>query len=309
MYDIIIVGGGAAGLTAAIYSKRARLGALLVEKEQACSGQIALTERVDNYPGLPGISGYELSERFYKHAREIGAEFLKGEVKSIERDGGSWRAVLADGSSISAKAVIFAAGASHKRLGAKGEDKRRVSYCALCDGFFYRDKTVAVIGGGDTALSEALYLSKIAETVYLIHRRDEFRANRSLQSRAAETANILPITSAVVSEITGAEKADGIVYIQNGESKTLPVDGVFCAIGSTPNSQPLRGICELDGNGHVIAGEDCRTSAKGIFAAGDVRTTPLKQIITAAADGANAVISAEQYINSLSADIKNTKHP
>lgn len=296
MYDIIIIGSGPAGLTAAIYAKRAQLSALIVEKDYMGTGQIAVTERVDNYPGLPGISGFDLGERFRNHAEELGAEFFEGEVKGIERDGKNWKINFSDNSSQTAKTIIYAAGTSYRRLGVDGDRKQRVSYCAVCDGFFYKDKTVAVIGGGDTALGDALYLSKLAETVYLVHRRDEFRANRSLQKQVSETANIVPIMGAVLSEVTGAENADGIAYVQNGESRRLSVDGVFVAIGSVPNSQLLSGICELDGSGYVVAGEDCRTSAEGIFAAGDVRTTPLRQVITAAADGANAAISAERYI-------------
>jgi len=298
MYDIIIIGGGPAGLSAAIYSKRAELSALVAEKAPAGAGQTALTERVDNYPGLYGISGFDLGERIRSHAKELGAEFFTGEAARVEKDGKGWSVLFSDNSRKAAKAVIYAAGALHRKPGVKGENKRRVSYCALCDGFFFKDKTVAVIGGGDSALEEALYLSKIAKTVYLVHRRDEFRAARSLRTRVAATGNIQPIMGAVLSEITGGDKADGIVYTQNGGSVTLPVDGVFCAIGSVPDSGLLRGICELDENGYVIAGEDCRTSADGIFAAGDVRTSPLRQIITAAADGANAAVSAERYINS-----------
>ncbi len=299
MYDTIIIGGGPAGLSAAIYAKRAQLSALVVEKDCLGTGQIAVTERVDNYPGLPGISGFDLGESFRKHAEGLGAEFLEGEVKSIERDSDNWTVNFANGGSQTAKTLIYTAGTSYRRLGVEGDKKQRVSYCAVCDGSFYKDKTVAVIGGGDTALGDALYLSKLAKTVYLVHRRDEFRANRSLQKQVAETGNIIPIMSAALSEILGAEKADGIAYTQNGESKRLEVDGVFVAVGSVPNSQLLSGICELDGSGYVIAGEDCRTSADGIFAAGDVRTTPLRQVVTAAADGANAAISAERYINKI----------
>lgn len=299
MYDIIIIGGGPAGLTAAIYAKRALLNALIVEKDYMGTGQIAVTERVDNYPGLPGISGFDLGERFRTHAEELGTEFLEGEVRGIERDGKNWKLIFADGSTQTSKTLIYAAGTSYRRLGVDGDQKQRVSYCAVCDGFFYKDKTVAVIGGGDTALGDALYLSKLAKTVYLVHRRDEFRANKALQKQVSETENIVPVMNAVLSEVSGGESADGIAYVQNGESKRLSVDGVFVAVGSVPNSQLLKGICELDNGGYVIAGEDCRTSADGVFAAGDVRTTPLRQVITAAADGANAVISAEKYIGEM----------
>lgn len=296
IYDTVIIGGGCAGLSAAIYAKRAQLKALVIEKEHDGAGQIAVTERVDNYPGMFGVSGYDLTESFRKHAAELGAEFLVGEVQKLEPNSGKWDVILSNGNSQTAKTIIFAAGTSYRRLGVPGDDKKRISYCAVCDGFFYKNKTAAVIGGGDTALSDALYLSKVAERVYLVHRRDEFRANRSLQKQVSETPNITPIMNAVLSEVTGGENADGIVYIQDGISKRLPVDGIFAAIGSVPNSDLLRGICELDGSGYVLAGEDCVTSAKGIFAAGDVRTTPLRQVVTAAADGANAAVSAESYI-------------
>lgn len=297
MYDTIIIGGGPAGLTAAIYAKRAQMSALVVEKVSEGTGQIAVTEQVDNYPGLFGVSGYDLAESFRKHAAELGAELLVSEVQKIERIPEGWSVSIANGEPKLAKTVIFAAGTSYRRLGVSGDDKRRISYCAVCDGAFYKGKTAAVIGGGDTALSDALYLSKLAERVYLIHRRDEFRANKSLQKQVSETPNITPVMSAVLSEITGGESADGIVYVQDGVSKRLTVDGIFAAVGSVPNSGLLKGICELDGSGYVIAGEDCVTSAKGIFAAGDVRTTPLRQVVTAAADGANAAISAEIYIS------------
>lgn len=297
-YDTVIIGGGSAGLSAAIYARRAELSTLVIEKDNAPSGQIAVTERVDNYPGMFGVSGFELAESFHKHAAELGAEFLTGEVRRLEQDQKNWNVILADGNSVISKTVIYAAGTSHRKLGVPGGDKKRISYCAVCDGFFYKEKTAAVIGGGDTALSDALYLAKLAEKVYLIHRRDEFRANKLLQKRVSETPNIIPIMNAVISEITGGEKAEGLIYTQNGVSKSLEIDGIFAAIGSVPNSDPMRGICVLDGSGYVIAGEDCVTGAKGIFAAGDVRTTPLRQVVTAAADGANAAVSAESYISS-----------
>lgn len=296
MYDIIIIGSGAAGLTAAIYAGRAQLCALVIEKEFMGTGQIALAERVDNYPGLLGLSGLDLGERFREHAEKLGAEFLEGKVTALSRDENNWTVSITDGSSLAARTVIFAAGASHRRLGVPGGDKQRISYCAVCDGSLYHGKTVAVIGGGDTALGDALYLSKLAKTVYLVHRRNEFRANRSLQERVFKTEKIIPIMEAELSAVTGAESADGIDFVQNGERKHLALDGIFAAIGNIPNSQMLKGICELDESGAVVAGEDCRTSADGLFAAGDVRTTSLRQVVTAAADGARAAIAAENYI-------------
>lgn len=299
VYDILIIGSGPAGLAAAIYAKRAQLSCLIAEKDYLGAGQIIVTDRVDNYPGLYGINGYDLGEKFRDHAQQLGAEFFTGEVKALERGGKLRKVLFSDGSEKIAKAVIYAAGTSHRKLDVPGDDKRRISYCAVCDGAFYKGKTVAVVGGGDTALGDALYLSKLAERVYLIHRRDEFRANRSLQKQVFDSENITPIMSAAVSEITGDNSANGVVYVQNGETKQLTVDGVFVAVGSVPNSRILQGICELDPSGYVVAGEDCVTSAEGIFAAGDVRTTPLRQVITAAADGANAAVSAEKYIGSL----------
>ena len=300
MYDILIIGSGPAGLSAAIYGKRALMSLAVIEKDFMGTGQIAVTERVENYPGLYGINGYDLGEKFRNHAETLGAEFLNAEVKEIRKDGNSWTVNFTDGNSASAKAIIYAAGASYRHLGVPGDGKQRISYCAVCDGFFYKDKTVAVVGGGDTALGDALYLSKLAKTVYLIHRRDEFRANKSLQKQVSETENIIPVMNAVLSEVTGEANADGIIYVQNGETKNLSLDGIFVAIGSVPNTEPLKGICKLDNTGYICAGEDCVTSEPGIFAAGDVRTTPLRQVITAAADGANAVNSAEKYISQIS---------
>ena len=297
MYDIIIIGSGAAGLTAAIYAKRASLNAIIIEKEFMGTGQIAFAERVENYPGLFGLSGFDLGDKFREHAEQLGAEFFEGEVNSLKKDGENWTVSVADGTRLESKTVIFAAGASHRRLDVPGGDKQKISYCAVCDGSLYKDKTVAVIGGGDTALGDALYLSKIAKTVYLIHRRNEFRANKSLQGRVFNTDNIVPIMEAKLSVVTGGESADGIDFVQNGEPKHLDLDGIFAAIGNIPNSNILNGICDLDESGFVIAGEDCRTTADGLFAAGDVRTTPLRQVITAAADGARAVIAAENYIS------------
>ncbi len=300
MLDAVIIGSGPAGLTAAIYAERALLNSVVIEKDYLGTGQISVTERVENYPGLYGISGFELGEKFREQAIALGTEIKEGEVTSINKSGNIWAVALSDGSVIETKTVIYCAGASHRRLGVKGDDKQKISYCAVCDGAFYKGKTVAVIGGGDTALGDALYLSNIAETVYLIHRRNEFRANKSLQEKVKEKDNIKLILEAVLDEVTGNEKADGIIYTQKGEQKKLGLDGIFCAIGSTPNTKLLEGVCGLDERGYVIAGEDTATSAPGLFAAGDVRTTPLRQVITAAADGARAIAFAEEYINTLS---------
>lgn len=299
MYDVIIIGSGPAGLTAAIYAGRAMLSALVCEKDYMGTGQISVTDRVENYPGLYGINGYDLGEKFREQAETLGAEFYEGEAENFEKTAEGWKVIFKDGSVKEGKTVIYTAGTSYRHLDVAGGEKQRISYCAVCDGFFYKDKVVAVVGGGDTALGDALYLSKLAKTVYLIHRRDEFRANKALQKKVAETDNIVPVMSAVIKEVTGGENAEGVTYTQNGEEKNIAVDGVFCAIGSVPNTQALEGICELDESGYVKAGEDGITTAKGLFVAGDVRTTPLRQVITAAADGANALSSAEKYIMEL----------
>ncbi|MGN1105149.1 MAG: thioredoxin-disulfide reductase [Huintestinicola sp.] len=303
IYDTIIIGSGAAGLSAAIYASRAEMKYIVIEKIFMGTGQIAESEQVDNYPGLYGESGYDLGEKFRSHAQKLGASFIEGEVTSISPDNGIYIVTLEDGSRFETKTVIYAAGASHRKLGIKGEKElsgRGVSYCAVCDGAFYKNKTAAVIGGGDTALGDALYLSKMADKVYLIHRREEFRANKSLCSKVAETENIETVMNAVPIEILGEKRVEGIRIEHNGREETLDVNGVFVAVGTIPASGPLKDIVQTDKGGYIIAGEDCTTTEKGIFAAGDVRTKPLRQVVTAAADGANSVYSAEEYLSQLS---------
>ena len=303
IYDTIIIGSGAAGLSAAIYASRAEMDFIVIEKMFMGTGQIAESERVDNYPGLYGESGYDLGEKFRSHAEALGARFIEGEVTKISPENGIYTVNLQDGSVFETKTVIYAAGASHRKLGVEGEERlsgRGVSYCAVCDGAFYKNKTAAVIGGGDTALGDALFLSKIAEKVYLIHRRDEFRANKSLCRKVAETGNIETVMNAVITEIIGEDRVEGIRIKRDGRENILNVNGVFAAVGTVPGSEPLRGVVDMDKGGYIIAGEDCVTSEKGIFAAGDVRTKSLRQVITAASDGANSIYSAEKYISQLS---------
>lgn len=299
MYDTIIIGSGPGGLSAAVYAKRGELDFILIEKEYGSTGQIAESERVDNYLGLYGENGFDLGERFRSHAEALGTEFYEGEVSEISAENGGYKVTLADGTAFETKTIVYAAGASHRRLDIKGEAEfsgRGVSYCAVCDGAFCKGKTAAVIGGGDTALGDALYLSKAAEKVYLIHRRDTFRANRLLQKQVSEVSNIEIILNAVPLEITGEKRVEALRISRNGQEEALPVHSVFAAVGTIPNSGALKGIAELDANGYIIAGEDCVTSAKGIFAAGDVRTKALRQVITAAADGANSISSVQKYL-------------
>lgn len=300
IYDTVIIGSGAAGLSAAIYAKRAAMEFIVIEKEYLGTGQIAESERVDNYPGLYGESGYDLGEKFRSHAEALGTEFIVGDVTKIVPENNIYNIITADGNSYAAKTVIYAAGASHRRLDIKGGEEfsgRGVSYCAVCDGAFYKDKTAAVIGGGDTALGDAEYLAKTAEKVYLIHRRDTFRANKTLCKRVMQTSNIEIIYNAVPVEIMGDKHVEALRINRNGAEETLAVSGVFAALGTVPNSGVLKGIADMDGGGYIIAGEDCVTSAMGIFAAGDVRTKPLRQVVTAAADGANSILSAEKYLS------------
>lgn len=303
MYDVIIIGSGPAGLSAAIYAQRAMLKAVVIEKEFMGTGQIAESSRVDNYPGLYGESGYDLGEKFRSHAEASGAEFIEAEVTEIISDSGHYVLKLSDGKLLETKTVIYAAGTYRRRLNIKGEQEfsaRGISYCAVCDGAFYAGKSVAVIGGGDTALSDALYLSEMCERVYIIHRRDSFRGSEALQERVKNTPNIELVMNAVPIEFFGDKLLSGVKYIQNGEEKTLNVSGSFTAIGSVPNTELLKGIAELDDNGYIIAGEDGITSAGGIFAAGDVRTKKLRQVVTATSDGANCVESVRNYLQSRS---------
>ena len=302
VYDIVIIGSGSAGLTAAIYAQRAQLSAVVLEKDYLSTGQIANSDRVENYPGFNGLSGYDLGEKFREHAVELGAQFISGEAKRIFKTGENWKIEYTDEygreAEFETKTIIYAAGAAHRQLGIEGDKLLGVSYCAVCDGFFYRGKRVAVVGGGDTALGEALYLAKTSEKVYLIHRRDKFRASASLQKKVAQTENIEVVLDAVPKKIIGSDHVTGIVLDVRGEERQIELSGIFVAGGMIAQRGLLDGVCELE-NGYVKAGEDCVTSAEGIFAAGDVRTKALRQVITAAADGAVSVDSAEKYISSM----------
>ena len=301
MYDTVIVGSGPAGLTAGIYAKRAGLEALIIENTPVGGGQIATTDRVDNYPGLLGINGMELGMKFREHAEKLGCEFKNGQVVSVDDRVSSKVVKLESGEEIETKTVILALGADHSRLGVPGEDELRgkgVSYCATCDGAFFRGKEVAVIGGGDVALGDAIYLSKFVKKVYLIHRRDQFRGAKSLADEAASKENVTFLYDTVVTNINGSEKVTGVETLnkKTGEKGTLAVDGVFIAVGTTPNANGISGLPETDEKGYIKAGEDCATSIPGIFAAGDLRTKKLRQVITAAADGANAVTSVQDFL-------------
>lgn len=293
MKDLVIIGSGAAGLSAAVYAKRAMLDTVVVEKEPFSGGQILTTERVDNYLGCYGKSGYELSVAFREHADALGVEFVDGCVTGVEAIPDGKVVLLENGTRIETKFVLIATGATHRELGVPGEAALKgggVSYCATCDGAFYKGMTVAVIGGGDVALEDALYLSKICSKVYLIHRREELRGARILQKNVFETKNIEFLPNTIVKEINGTSGVEAILVAQKEkEPETLKVDGIFIAIGMNPNSEFLKGIVTMDSAGYIVAGEDCKTSDPGIFVAGDVRTKGLRQVVTAVSDGAVAV--------------------
>lgn len=296
MYDIIIVGSGPAGMTAAIYASRGGFRTAVVEKDFMGCGKIAVTERIDNYPAMPKISGTELGGKFREHAQFMGGEYITARVEKITKTGNLFTVRLENSRFLQSRAVIYAAGTFPKKLDIEGRDLSGVHYCASCDGAFYRNKTVAVIGGGNTALGEALYLSKIAKKVYVLNRSEILRGSRSLCQRAENTSNIRIVKNAVPKKILGRKSVEGILILNGGKETELNIDGIFTAIGSVPDTLPVSELCRLDGSGYIIAGEDGKTSADGLFAAGDVRTKAMRQIITAASDGANCVRSAEEFL-------------
>ena len=298
IYDVIIIGAGPAGIAAAIYARRARLDCIVLESQPMGGGQILNTYEVDNYPGLPGIGGFELGERFQEHADKLGVTFEEGEVTAVENKESGYE-VQTGAKSYNTRAVILATGAAHRRLGVEGEQRLTgmgVSYCATCDGAFFRNKTAAVVGGGDVAVEDAVFLSRICEKVYVIHRRDTFRAAKVLQETLLSIDNVEVIWDSVVDEICGEELVDtiSVTNVRTKEKREITVQGVFIAVGIVPNSASFSALAETDENGYFIAGEDCRTSSAGVYAVGDVRTKALRQVITAAADGANAVASLQE---------------
>lgn len=300
IYDLVIVGSGPAGLAAAIYAARADLNTLVLEKNYMSGGQIINTYEVDNYPGLPGINGFDLSEKFHEHAVKLGAEFVQDEIVSVAKDGQIWTLTGSE-KCYQTRTVLAACGAHHRKLGVYGENElagKGISYCATCDGAFYRGKTVAVIGGGDVAVEDAIFLARMCEKVYLIHRRDELRAAKSLQKKLMALPNVEILWNRVPDRIEGSKTVEKLVLhdTKNGEQFEYAVDGVFIAVGITPDSEAFAKIAKTDEQGYLVAGEDCATSEAGLYAAGDIRTKALRQIITAAADGANAVTSIEKYL-------------
>lgn len=299
MLDILIIGSGPAGLSAAIYGKRANLDVLIAEKEYLGTGQIAESSQVDNYLGMIGMSGYDLGETFREHAEKLDVNFYEGEAKRFEQTTDGWKTWFDNGDCIESKTVIYAAGAIHRHLGAKGEDEflgKGVSYCAVCDGAFYKGKEAAVIGGGDTALDDALYLSELCKKVYLIHRRDQFRGSAKTLEKLKQLENVEIITKAQVEKIEGEKKVSSITL---NTGRIIQLDGIFCAVGMVPQTEVLKDVVSLDASGYAIADETGETSKKGFFVAGDVRTKQLRQVITAVADGANAAVAVTGYLAEL----------
>lgn len=300
MYDIIIIGSGPAGLSAAIYAQRACLDTIVIEKNGISGGQVLNTWEVDNYPGFPGVTGFELSRQFREHANKLGARVVQDEVVQVELSG-NVKKVVCEEETYEARCVILASGAHHRTLEVPGEEELRgagVSYCATCDGAFFRGRTVAVVGGGDAALEDAIFLARMCEKVYIVHRRDKLRGAKRLQERLQALENIEFVWNSETVAIEGNAQVEALRLrqTQTGEERRLDVDGVFIAVGIAPESELYAGQLELDEQGYIRADESGQTSVSGVFAAGDVRTKALRQILTAASDGANCVASAERYL-------------
>ena len=296
-FDVLIIGGGPSGLTAGIYAVRAGLSVAVVEKQFA-GGQIANTESVENYPALLNVSGFELATKMLEHAEKLGVKIIYDNVLDCKFDNKGKVVVLESGNEINAKAVILCAGATPRKLGLQNEDKfvgRGISYCATCDGAFYKDKIVAVVGGGNTAVSDCLYLAKFANQVHLIHRRDKLRASKA-DTEKLINSGVNIIYNSVVSEIVGENKLSHIKLqnVENKEINEMQVDGVFVAIGQIPSN-----ICPQiarDEYGYILADEDMKTNIDGVFVAGDVRQKKVRQVVTAVSDGAIAAEMANEYI-------------
>ncbi len=299
MLDLLIVGSGPAGLSAAVYAKRSNLDFMVAEQEFLGTGQIAKSFRVDNYLGYYGITGYDLGEKFRLHAEELRVPFHTGEVCACVKIDGGWKIAFTDGRQQEARTLIWAAGTRTRHLNIIGREKFEAEYihsCAVCDGPAYDDKAVAVVGGGDTALDTALFMTNFCNQVYLIHWMDQFQGNPATLKKLEKmsTVEILPGTSVLMAE--GEDRLRGLVL---SSGRRIPVDGLFEAVGALPCTDILKGLVELDSQGYIVAGEDGVTSCPGFFAAGDVRTKNLRQVSTAVGDGANALHSVQDYLKTI----------
>lgn len=295
--DIAIIGAGTAGMSAAIYAKRAGKNVIMFEGYMP-GGQIVVTPEVDNYPALGKVSGYDFAMGLYNQATELGTEMISAEVKKVTRKDGGFL-IEYDGGELETKALIIATGAKNRKLGVEKEEKLTgygVSYCATCDGAFFRGKTVAVVGGGNTAFEDAEVLASMCAKVYLVHRREGFRAEPEKVEKVRNMQNVEFILNAKVIALSGEDKVSGITLedTRTGEKRELPLDGVFVAVGQTPSTDIFEGLVQRDKAGYIIAGEDC-IAADGIYAAGDCRTKKVRQLVTAAADGSVAALAASEY--------------
>ena len=300
-YDLIIIGAGPAGITAGIYATRFNLNVLIVEKMNT-GGQVNLTSKIDNFPAFPEIEGFELSQKLHSHAEALGVNFLFDEVKSVSLEGQTKTVVTEYSGEVSAPCVIVATGARPRKLGIEKEEEltgRGVCYCAVCDGGFYKDKDVVVVGGGNSALEEAFLLKNIAKKVTLVHILDDFQANAKLIEKLKNDDKIEYMTTTEVKEICGTDKLESIKVqnVKTGEQKEIMADGMFVSIGRVPNSELFEGSLKIDKNGYIEADEDMQTNIEGVYAVGDIRTKKIRQIVTACADGAIAATNAYYYLN------------
>lgn len=307
IYDVIIAGAGPAGMTAAVYTSRANMSTLMLERGIP-GGQMANTEEIENYPGFGSILGPDLSTKMFEHAQQFGAEYAYGEIKEI-RDEEPYKRVIAGDKEYLTKSVIVATGAEHRLLGAPGEKElsgRGVSYCAVCDGAFFRNKELVVVGGGDSAVEEAVFLTRFASKVTIVHRRDQFRAQKILQKRAFENEKIEVIWDSAVKEIRGEGKVQSVLLenTKTGEQSELATDGVFIYVGMDPLTESVRPLGITNDAGYVLTDEKMYTKVKGVFAAGDVREKLLRQVVTATGDGSIAAQSAQHFVEALDEQLK-----
>ena len=302
MYDVIVIGAGTAGMTAGIYARRAGKTVLIIEKKNY-GGQIINTPEVENYPGISKVSGFTFANNLYNQTRELGAEFKFEEVIKIQNNSG-YKVVVTNKTKYQGKTVIIATGAKNRPLGVNNEDKLTgagVSYCATCDGAFFRGKDVAVVGGGNTALEDALFLSDYCNLVYVVHRRNEFRGEKGLTDILKEKGNVKFVFDSVVKSIKGEQSVEGleILNVRKNTLSEIKVQGAFIAIGQMPDNEKISDMVELDGKGYIKADETCTTNTEGVFVAGDCRTKQVRQLTTAASDGAVAALAACSYINKI----------
>ncbi len=300
MYDVVIIGSGPAGMAAAVYAARAELSFVVLEKDMS-GGQILNTSEIDNYPGIPQAGGFELADKFREHCEACGATILTGNVSDYQRVSDGFEVCLKKGEPLQTKTILIATGAKPRTLGCKGEEAlvgSGVSYCATCDGAFFKNREVFVIGGGNTAVEDAIFLARGCKKVTIVHRRDTFRASKNLITKLKSLTNVEIVYNAVVEEILGEDFVRGIVLksTQDGTLTEYTTNGVFVAVGTLPNNLGWQNKIPCDSGGYFKAGEDCATEVPGIFAAGDVRTKLLRQVVTAAADGASAIYRIEQYL-------------